>query len=101
MKYLVPLLLISTSAFAQQQQNGPCDEAQKVFELLTNKYSEKPFIEMKDSKGRKLVMFVNPQTGTWTVIATDDKIACGISAGSDFTPADPNKFKVELKKDPS
>lgn len=92
-------LLISAPALAQQA--GPCDESQKVYELLTGSYGEKPFIEMKDSKNRKLVMFVNPQTGTWTVIATDDKLACGISAGKEFTPADPNRFKIEPKKDPS
>ena len=99
MKYLIPLLLISTSAIAQQ--SGPCDESQKVYELLTNQYGEKPFVEMKDSKGRKLIMFVNPQTGSWTVVATDDSIACGISAGKEFTPADSKRFTEKKKEDPS
>ena len=99
MKYIIPLLLVSTSALAQQ--TGPCDESQKVYELLTKQYGEKPFVEMRDTKGRKMVMFVNPQTGSWTVIATDDKTSCGISAGKEFLPADPNRFKEEPKKDPS
>lgn len=96
MKYLIPLLLISTSAIAQQTK--PCEESQKIYNFLIDNYGEKPFVEMKETTGRKLVIFVNPQTGSWTVITTDDKIACGISSGKEFTPADPNRYK---KEDPS
>jgi hypothetical protein len=99
MKYLIPLLLISTSAIAQQA--GPCDETQKVYNFLINNYGEKPFVEMKDNKDRKMIMFVNPETGTWTVIITDDKIACGVSAGKNFTPADPKRYQEKKKEDPS
>jgi len=97
MKYLIPLLLISTSSLAQQQ-SGPCDTKQKTHELLTKQYGEKPFIEMKDNFDNQFVMYVNPNTGTWTVVSTKDDVSCGVSAGKDLTPADPNRFK---KEDPS
>jgi len=99
MKYLIPLLLLSTSSLAQQQSN-PCDTNEKTNELLTKQYGEKPFIEMKDNSGRQFVMYVNPNTGTWTVIATNDDLSCGVSAGKDFTPADPKRFE-EKKGNPS
>jgi len=101
MKYLIPLMLLSTTAMAQKQQNGPCDQAQRVYNLLIQNYGERPFIEMVDNKGHKLIMFVNPETSTWTIVATDDSIACGISAGKDFTPADPKRFQEKKKENPS
>lgn len=99
MKYLISLLLISTSAFAQQQ-TSPCDTKEKTHELLTKQYGERPFIEMKDNFDRQFVMYVNPNTGTWTVIATKDDLSCAVSAGKDFTPADPKRFD-EKKGNPS
>ena len=56
MKYLIPCLLLSTSALAQQQ-SGPCDTKEKIHEVLTKQYGEKPFIEMKDNFGRQFVMY--------------------------------------------
>ena len=99
MKYLIPFLLISTSVLAQQQ-SGPCDTKEKTHELLTKQYGEIPFVEMKDNFGRQFVMYVNPNTGTWTVIATKDDVSCGVSAGKDLTPADPKRFELK-KSDPS
>ena len=104
MRYLIPLLLLSTTAVAQQQGQGPCDTAQKVHDFLTQQYGEKPFVEFKDSQGRQLIMYVNPQSGSYTVIATNGAMSCGISVGGSFTPADPNRFKTEepkKKEDPS
>jgi hypothetical protein len=99
MKYLIPLLLISTSALAQQQP-GPCASKEKTHELLTKQYGEKPFVEMKDNFGRQFVMYVNPNSGTWTVIVTKDDMSCGVSAGKDLTPVDPKRFE-QKKSDPS
>ena len=99
MKYLIPFLLISTSVLAQQQ-SGPCDTKEKTHELLTKQYGEIPFVEMKYNFGRQFVMYVNPNTGTWTVIATKDDVSCGVSAGKDLTPADPKRFELK-KSDPS
>jgi len=56
---------------------------------------------MKDGNNRQLVMYVNPTTGSWTVIITSGEMSCGVSAGRDFSPVDPERFKVEPNKEPS
>jgi len=98
MRYLIPLLLMTTAAVAQQQSQNPCDTAQKVHEFLTQQYGEKPFIEFKDSQGRQMIMYVNPTTGSYTVITTNNISSCGVSAGSSFAPADQNRFKESEPK---
>ena len=85
MRYLIPLLLVSTSVIAEDLPR--CADAQKMHDFLYTEYGEKIFIEMKNSQGGQLVLYVNPDTSTWTVIETDWKKSCGISAGTDFKPS--------------
>ena len=100
MRYLLPLLLLSTSALAQQQP--VCQDAQKVRDFLTNEYGEKPVYEMTDGDNRHLIIFVNEQTGSWSVIATDDKISCVVDVGKDMRPYGKEAPKpVEPKKNPT
>ena len=99
MKYLLPLLLISTSVFAQENSN--CTTNSNLHNLLTQKYGEKPFVQMKDGNGRQLIMYVSPVTGSWTVIATSGDTSCGLASGDEFSPVDADRFKVEPKKEPS
>ena len=99
MKYLIPFLLVSTSALSQE--NSACTTASNLHNFLTQKYGEKPFVKMKDGNNRQLVMYVNPTTGSWTVIITSGEMSCGVSAGRDFSPVDPERFKVEPNKEPS
>jgi hypothetical protein len=101
MRYLIPLLLISTSAVAQQQ---PCGTAQTVHDFISNNYSEKPFIEMKDENDRQFIMYVNPDNGSWTVVQlTEQGTMCGISSGKGMIPAT-KRFETtppKKKEDPS
>ena len=46
MKYLIPFLLLSTSALAQQQ-SGPCDTKEKIHEVLTKQYGDSPSSDQK------------------------------------------------------
>ena len=104
MRYIIPLLMITTAASAQQQGQPPCDSAQKVHEFLTKEYGEKPFVEFKDTQGRQMIMYVNPSSGSYTVINTDGIHSCALIAGNSFTPADQNRFKSvdpKKKEDPS
>jgi len=90
MKYLLPLMLITTPVLAEDprpQDLSRCADAQKIHEFLVSEYGEKPFAEMKNSQGGFLIMYVNPKTSSYTVIQTDLKISCGISAGTDFSPS--------------
>ena len=94
MRYLIPLLVISSSALAEEAPNmSRCADAQKIHDFLVTEYGEKPFAEMKTVDGNQLIMYVNPKTSTYTVVATDYKISCGISAGKDFKPATEKHFE--------
>jgi len=98
MKYLLPLLLFIPGAV--QAQQAACGASQKVHDFLVNDYGEKPFIEMKDEKDRQFLMYVNPDTGTWTVTQlTEGGVMCGISSGKGFTPAT-KRFETTLPKKP-
>jgi hypothetical protein len=101
MRYLIPLLLLSTAAVAQQQS---CGTSQKVHDFLSNDYGEKPFIEMKDERDRQFIMYVNPDTGSWTVVLlTDQGTLCGVSSGKGMIPAT-KRFETtppKKKEDPS
>jgi len=92
MRYLIPLvaLILTTPAFAQQ----PCGDASKVHKMLSEEYGEKPLAELDDSFGRHLVIYVSPTTLSWTVVHLDKekKISCGISAGTNFKPANLKEF---------
>jgi len=96
MKYLLPLVLIATPVLAedaQPQNMSRCADAQKIHNFLVNEYGEKPFAEMKNSQGGQIIMYVNPKTSSYTVIQTDMKVSCGVSAGTDFKPATEKHWK--------
>jgi hypothetical protein len=100
MKYLVPLLLISTAAVAQE--NGPlCAIGDKVFGYLNSQYGEIPFAEFLDPQNRHMIMLVSPKTSTWTVLLeqSDGKF-CGVASGTKFEPADQKKFEKYQEKKP-
>lgn len=90
MRYLIALLFLCTPALAEQ----PCSEANKVNELLSKDYGEKPFIEMDDNYGRHLVIYLNASTLSWTAVSLDKekKIICAVSAGTNFKPANLKEF---------
>ena len=92
MKYLIPMLIICTPVVAQQSNMQRCADAQKIHDFLVIEYGEKPFAEMKNSDGQQLIMYVNPTTSSYTVIVTDMKQSCGVSAGKDFKPATEKRF---------
>ena len=86
MKYLIPLLLVPSIAYADP--HAKCETSQKVHDFLVNTYGEIPFIDMKDQQGRQFIMYSSPKTSTWTVvIVTEQGLMCGVSSGTDMTPA--------------
>ena len=93
MRYLIPMLIICTPVVAQQPNMQRCADAQKIHDFLVTEYGEKPFAEMKNSDGQQLIMYVNPKTSSFTVIVTDMKQSCGVSAGTDFKPSTEKHFK--------
>ena len=71
--------LIAAPAKAQQPMCGPRLE---VLAALTGaRYSEAPMIELENSQ-MTLHVYVNPATGTWTMIGLPGpQIACIVAAG--------------------
>ena len=104
MKYLIPLLLVSTVAVAQESPPPRCAPADKIIQYLLKDYGEKPFATFTTNGGTKLLMLVSPTTSSFTVLAIeDDGKFCGVSAGVDFKPAlqkDYEKYNEEKPKTP-
>lgn len=78
------LLLISTTAQAQQQFNKPviCAETERVIKSLTSEeYKEKPFWMGVDNKDNTFSVFYNKETTGWTIIEFKGRTACVLGAG--------------------
>ena len=80
-------VVISATALAQESRtfNKPvlCADRDRVIRELTGpKYQEMPvWLGLENSSGDRYSLFVNAETGSWTLIQFDEKIACVIGAG--------------------
>ena len=84
MKYLlvgVSLLLLSSKAHAQE-----CYETQQLEQLLRDNYQEsRQAIGMVNDNQGIVQVFVNPDTGTWTLVATGaNGVSCVAVAGDNW-----------------
>ena len=84
--FILAALLFSTAAYGQ----AACSDAVKTHEEIVKKYGEKPFFDMHEQQTRQLILYMNPQTGTWTVFAYKPELnqLCAITAGDGFKPAE-------------
>ena len=100
MKYLIPLLLLSTAAIAEESVSR-CASGEKIFTYLNTEYGEIPLAEFLDGQNRHMVMLVSPKTSTWTVLVEgNDGKFCGVASGTKFEPADQKKFEKYKEKKP-
>ncbi len=79
------LSLASCIANAQSfQTNKPiiCDEIQKVIQSLGENYKEKP-VWLATGEGTKFSLFVNKETGSWTLLQFNSEVACILGVGKD------------------
>lgn len=86
MKYALTILaaLIATPAAAQQQ----CGPEAPVMQMLQESHGEIPFAEGVSQRGARIVVVVNPETRSYTILAVSpQKIACMVDAGEAFEPA--------------
>jgi hypothetical protein len=84
MKYLligVGLLLLSSTANAQE-----CYETQRLEQLLRDNYQEsRQAIGLVNDNQGLIQVFVNPDTGTWTLVATGPNgVSCIAVAGDNW-----------------
>jgi hypothetical protein len=85
MRYLLTLAAICLTAPAMAQQPPPCGVWVKMAYKLANEYLEAPLAEMIDAQGNALELWVNPDTGTWTILSTTPGgPTCMVKGGEDF-----------------
>jgi hypothetical protein len=68
----------------------PCDDTKIVTDYLTKNYKEIPLLvgKTEDEVGSLMSFWVNRKTGTWTIIATKDKLSCIIGVGKSLKVID-------------
>jgi hypothetical protein len=107
-KYLVGLVLGFAMTLTQAQQISVpayCVSSQDLQDSLTE-WKELPTAQGKslrkvdkDTVTGKLVIFINPKTGTWTIVEelTKDKF-CVIAMGEEFSPVPKDVIKEEKRR---
>jgi len=88
-------LLLTTTTFAQQPDEIidlvkplKCSRAESVMNFFAEKFKEKPLWVGKTSTGTHIVLMVNKETKTWTLIEYDSRLACVIGAGETSSSTD-------------
>jgi hypothetical protein len=68
----------------------PCDDTKIVTDYLTKNYKEIPLLvgKAEDEVGSLMSFWVNRKTGTWTIVATKDKLSCIIGVGKSLKVID-------------
>lgn len=88
---VIMMLLGSTAEAAKKPKPKPkpqCGPAAQAIKGLKDSYGEIPFAVMSDNEGHQLILFVSPQTWTWTIMQdTHDDKFCLVANGTDFKPA--------------
>ncbi len=88
-KLFLGVLLLPALATAQPvtvEKPVICDQTPRVLAALTSKdIKESPFWLGTDDLSR-FSLFVNEQTGAWTFIQFNDKIACILGTGENHKP---------------
>jgi hypothetical protein len=91
MKFLHTILLSSLSLTAVAEpititSTMPCDESKVIIDYLTKNYKEVPLLTGKaeDEVGSLMSFWVNTKTGTWTIVATKNKLSCIVGVGKNL-----------------
>lgn len=58
-----------------------CSRAESVMNFFREKFQEMPLWVGKTATGTHIVLLVNKQTKTWTLIEYDSRLACVLGAG--------------------
>jgi hypothetical protein len=78
------LTLAAGTAHAQQ---APCGNPVDIAERLAVEFGEAPAARGIDAGGDLVVIYANPETGTWTVLlALPNGPACIVSTGTSWEP---------------
>jgi hypothetical protein len=66
-----------------------CFDTVKLFATLKDKYKESTIVAgiSSDEDKSTMTLWVNPDSGAWTIVATSKEISCIIGTGTDLTAA--------------
>ncbi len=86
MRYgLIFLLLVSGLVMADDpvvvDKKVVCNWTKPLLENLSKKHREEPIWLGQSSAEGRYTLFVNPDTGAWTLVQFNNEIACVIGAG--------------------
>lgn len=88
---LLTTLLLTSSAIAKEPDtftasgNMTCDKNGSIIKIITAEYKERPFAMGLGPDDSKMILVVNQETKTWTVLAVKDGITCVLAVGTDLT----------------
>lgn len=83
--YASALLALVSSPLAAQNDSGSCRSPANMGEYLATTYGEAPLFVLPEEEGSgpSLVLFMNSDTRSWTVIRVGSDQACMVAWGSD------------------
>lgn len=85
--FMVGVLLIPALVFSEPVKvDKPviCDNVEIVVKYITGEFGEQPIWMGSSPKGEQSALFVNTQTGTWSIISTTQTKACLLESGVGF-----------------
>lgn len=87
--YLYILILIPTLAFAEPEVlnfQSYCDTTEKIVKVLRDRFDEMPYVTgiADDLASSSMSVWVNPNTGTWSILSTKNEFSCVIGTGVKF-----------------
>lgn len=93
MRLILPILaaFLMTSSVAKEpgvftaQGNMTCDKNGSIIKVITAEYGERPFAFGTGPDDSKMILAVNQETKTWTVLAIKDNITCVLALGTDLS----------------
>ncbi len=85
---MLKVILTALAVCFAMPASAACISEAQAYLQLTNKYREVVVeTEVRDfprAKGVRMDMFVNEDTGTWTLIGTLNSISCGLTSGKKY-----------------
>lgn len=98
--FVLGLVALSAPAFAQQQ---PCFSAAQMMEILGQQYGESPVgtavtdpIPQYGMPPARITLFVNPESGSWTIIAGNGTCYSAILSGMEWSGISPEPREPEV-----
>lgn len=89
--YAFAVLCLASGAYAQQPTPMGCGPTEQVATGLKKDYGETPIFGGVDTKGVRVVLFFNADTGSWTLtISPQPGVICGVTEGERGALAKPN-----------